>query len=118
TGNILSEVSIQNKGVNLAFLSPSFQASLPQVGGQSPPSKEQPVSIPLSSSTSSTQSGGGGGTESGGVGGGAGAVFGAILPATGANSMFILTLISFIMFLSGCYLRFRSDISPPAFLFA
>lgn len=107
TGDIESIVNIENKDINTSTAITTCLCSTPE-NPENPEEPEEPKKDnPPSSKVQSSS-----GSSNGGQGGGNG---GAILPVTGGLSLtYVLTILFFLMFLMGLYLRFYSGKSPPA----
>ena len=111
TGDIISVITIGNENINSSFFKQQCCPNIiPPPGGGNPQPIEDPVgALPPSSGSSS----GGSGSSVGGPGQVLGAAIGNVLPATGAYWILLMTILAITMFLTGGFLRFGSDPSPP-----
>lgn len=109
TGDIYLKTVIQN----LANIAKVIVDCNCEAKANEPPKENPPSSNPPSGNGGGGGggNGGGGGSSSGGSGGsgGGGSVLGDSLPATGANSLFGMTLIAIMMLAAGLYLRQSSN---------
>lgn len=113
TGDIVSIISLENKDLNESLILGGCPECPIVPPSENPPPEVPPVNNPGSAQPSNPQAPAGGITlEKEGQAFG-GQVLGAVLPVTGSWWFFLATLISFMVFLMGWYLRSCSACSPP-----
>lgn len=113
TGNIISDITINNENINSNFVEVSCNnCNKPNGDGDGDGNGNGGGPTPPTTPGTSTVQGAGGSSSSGN---GSSGPAGNILPATGNSIPYTLfaTLILFFMFLSGLYLRFNSAHAPP-----
>lgn len=107
TGGILAITTINNENINSNTVEISCNC-VKQTPVTPPPAGGQD-----SAPNNNNSSGGGSGSSSGSSSPATlGTAIGGVLPATGSNMLFWLTIASLIMFFGGWYLRFRSGCAP------